>query len=186
MYHGVYNFLDLPKISAKLAEIAYNTKNITLNFKNDIVVVGPDRWIDINIKRFDENDKVKKDYEVICDLHNKVVDTFNEYHKRPLERANNTLETLKPQIEAQDENALKIAQQIEKYGVSGVKELYNPHTTIWYQWPTDSALNDAANIVNDNFTGFSCEASALVLGELGYNENIEKICDIFSLGQKPI
>ncbi|WP_342169916.1 hypothetical protein [Rickettsia endosymbiont of Seladonia tumulorum] len=183
LYHGVYNFLDLPKISAKLADIAYNTKNITLNFKNEIVVTGPDRWIDINIKRFDENDKVKKDYEAICDLHNKVVDTFNEYHKHPLERASNTLETLKPKIEAQDENALKIAKQIEKYGVSGFKELYNPHTTIWYQWPTNLALNDAANSVKGEASDFSCDASALVLGELGFNGNIENPYAVFPLGQ---
>jgi len=65
LYHGAYDEKDLPEITAELAKIAYETKNITLNFKNEIVVTGPNRWIDINIKRFDEDDKVKQDYEAI-------------------------------------------------------------------------------------------------------------------------
>ncbi|XVN41318.1 MAG: hypothetical protein RCO49_01670 [Rickettsia endosymbiont of Argas persicus] len=183
LYHGAYKPEDLSKISAKLSNIAYETKNITLNFKNEIVVTGPDRWIDINIKRFDENDKVKQDYEEICKLHNTVVDKFSSYHQRPLERASDDLETLKSKIEAQDENALKKAQQIGTYGVSGVKELYNPHTTLWYQRPTNPALNKAAETVKNEASGFPCDAYALIFGKLGYNGNIEELCTVFPFGE---
>jgi hypothetical protein len=171
LYHGAYKAQDLPTISAKLGDIACNTGRFTLNFK-DIVVVGPNRWIDINIKRSDEViEKVEQDYKAICGLHNKVVDTFYEYHQRPLERATNTLETLKSQIEAQNDNALKI-EQIQTYGVSGVKELYNPHTTMWYQWPANDVLERAAGSVEVN-SSFSCDAWALVIAKLGFNGNIE-------------
>ncbi|WP_341791131.1 hypothetical protein [Rickettsia endosymbiont of Gonocerus acuteangulatus] len=40
--------------------------------------------------------------------------------------------------------------------------------TIWYQWPTNPALNDAANSVKGKVSDFSCDALALVLGELGF------------------
>lgn len=173
LYHGAYKAQDLPAISAKLGDIACNTERFTLNFDDNIVVVGSNRWIDINIKRSDEViEKVEQDYKIICGLHNKVVDTFNEYHQRPLERASNALETLKSQIEAQNDNALKTAKQIQIYGVSGVKELYNPHTTMWYQWPTNDVFECAAGSVEVN-SSFSCDAWALVIAKLGFNGNIE-------------
>nr|WP_253308528.1 hypothetical protein [Rickettsia endosymbiont of Ceutorhynchus assimilis] len=145
LYHGAYKAEDVPAISAKLGEIACKTENLTLNFDDNIVVVGPDRWIDINIKRSDANAEVEQNYKAICNLHSKVVDTFYGYHQRPLERATNVLETetFQSQIKAQDEKALKIANQIQTYGVSGLYELYNPHTTMWYQWPTNPALEKA-------------------------------------------
>lgn len=58
LYHGAYDEKDLPKIRTELANLAYTIKSLTLNFKDEIVVVGPNRWIDINIKCSDENNKV--------------------------------------------------------------------------------------------------------------------------------
>lgn len=183
LYHGAYKAQDLPAISAKLGDIAYNIKSLTLNFK-DIVVVGPNRWIDINIKRSDENPEVEQAYKAICNLHRKVVDTFNEYHQRPLERAIVALEALKDQIAAGNENALKIAKQIQTYGVSGLYELYNPHTTMWYQWPTNPALEKAVESVKPEVNdSFSCDGWALVIGKLGFNGNIESLDAVLPLGQ---
>jgi hypothetical protein len=119
------------KLPLKLGEIACNTKSLTLNFDDNIVVVGPGRWIDINIKRSAANSEVEQNYKAICNLHSKVVDTFYGYHQGPLERATNVpeTETFQSQIKAQDEKALKIEKQIQTYGVSGLYELYNPHFT---------------------------------------------------------
>jgi 2'-5' RNA ligase len=174
LYHGAYKAEDLPEISAKLGGIACNIKKLTLNFDDNIVVVGPGRWIDINIKRSDANAEVEQNYKAICNLHSKVVDTFYGYHQRPLERTTMTLEALKDQIAAGNENALKIAKQIQTYGVSGLYELYNPHTTLWYQWPTNSVLKDAVESAKHEVkSGFSCDGWALVIAKLGFNGNIE-------------
>lgn len=51
-------------------------------------------------------------------------------------------------------------------------------------WSTNPALNDAANAVKDEVDEFSCESSALVIAELGFNGNIEKLYAIFPLGQE--
>ncbi|MFY9589962.1 hypothetical protein [Rickettsia endosymbiont of Halotydeus destructor] len=155
-----------------------------MNFK-DIIVVGPNRWIDININRSDEViEKVEQDYKAICNLHSEIVDTFSGYHQRPFERASNTLEILEPQIKAENDNALKIANQIQTYGVSGLYELYNPHTTMWYQWPTNPALEEAAESVKHKVNdSFPCEGWALVIGKLGFNGNIKHLEAIFPLGQ---
>jgi|GEM_PF-5754163 len=128
--------------------------------------------------------RLSKITKQLCNLHNIVVDTFNKYHQRPLERASNTLETLKPKIEAQDENALKMAQQIKIYGVSGIKESYNPHTTLWYQWPTNPILNSAVESVKHETNELSCDGWALILGKLGFNGNIESPYAVFPLGQE--
>ena len=48
--------------------------------------------------------------------------------------------------------------------------------TLFYQYPPTSELQQAAVKIENNFkANMVCRASQLVLGELGYNGNIEKI-----------
>lgn len=179
LYHGAYNIQDLQEIVIKLGNITKDTKNFQLHFEDKLAVIGPDRYVEIKIKPSDTgNEKVQEDYEKIVDFHKKIVDTFSVYHQRPLKRMNSLIEALKPQVEAKDENASKILQQIKTYGVSSVKELFTPHVTLWYQWPSNPAINDAAkNVEKEIESTFSFDAWALVFGKLGFNGNIvgEKI-----------
>lgn len=174
LYHGAYRVQDLSEIAKKLENTAFDAGNFQLQFEDKLAVIGSDRYIEIKIKPFDKNnEKVKHDYEKIVDLHNKVVDTFSKYHQRPLERMNSRLEALKSQAEAKNENALKAIQQIETYGVSNLKESFIPHVTLWYQWPTNPAINEAAKTVEKNIkSSFSFDAWAIVFGKLGFNGNI--------------
>ena len=104
--------------------------------------------------------------EYLQELHKTIVQLASPYHKRPLDRSR---DVYKDMTGVQRE-------QVDNYGVSGLLELYNPHMTLFYQYPPSSELQHAAKEIGVNFKeNMVCKASKIVLGELGYNGNIQKI-----------
>ena len=152
LYHGAYRKEDLDEIYNKIRQL--NFKPLALNFTK--IYSTSDRWIDWGVEKS----------EYLGNLHRKVVEIANPYHKRPLERSADIYRNI-----AQDKRT-----QIDKYGVSGVLELYNPHMTLFYQYPANPELQKVAeNISAHPKENMLCKADKIVIGELGYNGNIIKI-----------
>lgn len=151
LYHGAYDTKDLEQIYNKLQQLPL--KPFTLNF--DKIYATADRWIDLGIE--------KNDY--LQQIHKHIVTIASPYHKRPLIRVS---DVYKDMTDAQ-------RKQVDKYGVSNVLEFYNPHMTLFYQYPSNSDLRKAAAEIQPYFKQMVCKAAKIVIGELGYNGNIEKI-----------
>ena len=152
LYQGAYKLEDLPIIIKVLQNI--KIKPMTLTFTS--IYNTADRWIDFGIVKTAELDK----------LHYEVVGAFNKYHLRPLARVSDIYNTLSKEKK----------EQVDKYGVSGVMEYYNPHLTVFYKYPADAALQEASKKIQKLAKeGMVCKASSIAIGELGYNGNIVNI-----------
>jgi len=152
LYHGAYEIKDLSQIYSKIKELPL--KPFTLTFTK--ISSTSDRWIDLGTEKT----------EYLQNLHVSVVHLASPYHKRPLARS----------ADGYKDMTSDRRQQIDAYGVSGVLELYNPHMTLFYQYPPNSELQEVAKKIETHFKkNMICKASKIVLGELGYNGNIEKI-----------
>lgn len=152
LYHGAYEKNDLHEIYAKLKGL--QLKPLTLNFTK--IYSTSDRWIDLGTEKT----------EYLQKLHISVVQLASPYHKRPLARCKDIYKNV----------SSNQRQQVDHYGVSGILEMYNPHMTLFYQYPPKTELQQAAiKIENDFKKNMICKASKIVIGELGYNGNIKKI-----------
>jgi len=152
LYHGAYKINDLDKIYSKLKELKLQPFN--LNFTN--VYSTADRWIDLGLEKT----------EYLQKLHVSVVHLASPYHKRPLARSEDIYDNM----------TSSQREQVDSYGVSGILSLYNPHMTLFYQYPPSPELPQAATKLKDDFKkNMVCKASQVALGELGYNGNITKI-----------
>jgi len=152
LYHGAYEIDDLNKIYNNLKEL--QLKPFTLNFSK--IYSTADRWIDLGTEKT----------EYLQNLHTSVVNLASPYHKRPLARSS---DIYKDMTGAQ-------RKRVDNYGVSGILEAYNPHMTLFYQYPSNPKLPQAAMKIGNEFKiNKICKASKIALGELGYNGNIEKI-----------
>ncbi len=90
----------------------------------------------------------------------------------PLARARDAYDTV-------DEKRKK---QIDVYGVAGVMELYNPHMTLFYTYPANSAIQKIPEIIkNEQYENMICKSSKIAIGKLGYNGNITAIVDYIKL-----
>jgi len=152
LYHGAYETKDLSHVYNKIKKLPL--KSFTLNFTK--VYSTSDRWIDLGTEKT----------KYLQNLHISVVQLASPYHKRPLARSS---DVYKDMTSGQRE-------QVSRYGVSGVLELYNPHMTLFYQYPPNPELQEVVKKIENHFKeNIICKASKIVLGELGYNGNIEKI-----------
>lgn len=152
LYHGAYEKNDLNEIYNKLKRL--QLKPFTLNFTK--IYSTSDRWIDLGTEKT----------EYLKNLHTSVVQLASPYHKGPLARSKDVYKDLTSEQR----------EQVDNYGVSGILAMYNPHMTLFYQYPPNIKLQQAAITIKDHFkNGMVCKASKIVLGELGYNGNIEKI-----------
>jgi 2'-5' RNA ligase len=151
LYHGAYEINSLDEIYNKLQEL--QLRPFTLNLTK--IYSTADRWIDLGIEKT----------EYLQNLHTSVVLLASPYHKRPLVRST---DIYKDMTSSQRE-------QVDNYGVSGILTMYNPHMTLFYQYPPSFELQQTAIKIGNNFTNIVCKASKIALGELGYNGNIEKI-----------
>ena len=152
LYHGAYDPKDIKEIYNKIKAI--ELKPFTLNFSN--ISSTSDRWIDLGTEKT----------EYLKELHKTIVQLASPYHKRPLDRSR---DIYKDMTSVQRE-------QVDNYGVSGLLELYNPHMTLFYQYPPRPELQQTAKEIGVNFKeNMVCKASKLILGELEYNGNIYKI-----------
>lgn len=153
LYHGAYEKKDLVSIYKKLQILPL--KPFAISFTN--IYPTADRWIDWGVE--------KNPY--LQQLHETVVNLAAPYHKRPLRRAKDVYGDL-----SEDKR-----KQIDEYGVNGLFAMYNPHMTLFYKYPSDAALQEAAKKVANKFfnTNMQCPAAKIALGELGYNGNIEKV-----------
>lgn len=152
LYHGAYETKDLKEIYNKLKALPLKPFNLTFTK----IYSTANRWVDLGTEKT----------EYLQELHKSIVQLASPYHKRPLKRAADIYNDL----------SVDKRKQIHSYGVSGVLELYNPHMTLFYQYPPNVKLQEAAKkIANKVTNNIVCKASKIVLGELGYNGNIEKI-----------
>ncbi|RYE06118.1 MAG: hypothetical protein EOP33_02665 [Rickettsiaceae bacterium] len=151
LYHGASNLKDLAQIYRKIQQLSL--KPFTLNL--DKIYSTADRWIDLGIEKTDYLQKI----------HNHVVAIASPYHKRPLARSSDAY---------QDVTDVQ-RRQIDDYGVGNVLEFYNPHMTLFYQYPPNAELREAIISIRPYCTLMVCKASKIVIGELGYNGNIKKI-----------
>jgi hypothetical protein len=150
LYHAVYKEEHLPQIWAQIKSL--DLSNIKLNFSQ--IYVTADRWIDWLV------DKTPK----LESLHKQVVEIASPYHQGRLPRSHDVYS---------DMNLFQ-QQQVDFYGVSGILDLYKPHTSLFYQYPPNIALQEAAKIVDD-VVPRSCDVESIILGELGYNGNMINI-----------
>lgn len=152
LYHGAYETNDLHEIYSKLKELPL--KPFTLNFTK--IYSTSDRWIDLRTEKT----------EYLQNLHGSVVSLASPYHKRPLARSKDIYKDM-----TSDQR-----QQVDNHGVSGILTMYNPHMTLFYLYPPRPELQEAVVKIENSFKkNIVCKASKIVLGELGYNGNIEKI-----------
>ena len=147
LYHGAYKEEELPEIWGKVQKL--DMSNITLNFSE--IYTTSDRWIDWLVEKTPE----------LCDLHKSVVELASPYHQGHLQRC--------ADIYDQITDAQKAL--VDEYGVSGILDAYKPHTTLFYQFPPDAELQNAATQVPSSIP-MSCKVESIILGELGYNGNI--------------
>lgn len=152
LYHGAYEINDLSKIYNKLKEL--QLRPFTLNFSK--IYSTADRWIDLGVEKTIH----------LQNLHTSAVLLASPYHKRPLARSTDVYKDM----------TIDQREQVDSYGVSGILSSYNPHMTLYYQYPPNSELQQAALEMESNAKiNMVCKASRIVLGELGYNGNVEKI-----------
>ena len=152
IYHGAYDTKDIKEIYNKIKAI--ELQPFTLNFSK--ISSTSNRWIDLGTEKT----------EYLQELHKAIVQLASPYHKRPLDRSRDIYK---------DMTSIQ-QKQVDNYGVSGLLELYNPHMTLFYQYPPSSELQHAAKEIGVNFKeNMVCKASKIVVGELGYNGNIQKI-----------
>ena len=152
LYHGAYEKNDLNEIYDKLKGL--QLKPLTLNFTK--IYSTSNRWIDLGTEKT----------EYLQNLHISVVQLASPYHKRPLARSRDIYKNM----------TSNQREQVDNYGVSGILEMYNPHMTLFYQYPPRAELQQAAIKIENNFKeNLICKASKIVIGELGYNGNIKKI-----------
>ena len=152
LYHGAYDTKDIKEIYNKIKAI--ELKPFTLSFSK--ISSTSNRWIDLGTEKT----------EYLQELHKAIVQLASPYHKRPLDRSRDIYK---------DMTSIQ-QKQVDNYGVSGLLELYNPHMTLFYQYPPSSELQHAAKEIAVNFKeNMVCKASKIVVGELGYNGNIQKI-----------
>ena len=146
LYHGAFEQKDLSAIYNKLRSL--NVKNVLLKFSK--IYPTSDRWIDWGVQKNSE----------LQALHEAVVRIASPYHKRPLKRSADIYDSLDSEKK----------HQVDEYGVSGILQYYNPHMTLFYQYPPSPTLQ---NIKLDQVLRV-CHAH-IAVGELGYNGNIVKI-----------
>jgi 2'-5' RNA ligase len=152
LYHGAYDQHDLLKIKSDINLLNYNKFDIKFNK----FYITADRWVDWGVEKT----------ETLQFLHESMVKIGSKYHKRPLDRARDIYNDVDSERKA----------QIDKYGVSGVMNLYNPHMTLFYTYPADSSIQETLKMIeNPKYNGVTCSTSKLALGKLGYNGNITEI-----------
>lgn len=159
LYHLACNKEAISEIVSKLREL--KVEPFKLSFTG--LYATADRWVDWGMTNT----------EPLGALHKTVVEIASKHHKRPLKRASDIYNTLPAEKRA----------QVDAYGVSGVLEFYNPHTTLfYYEFEKNGLKGDMAlQAVSKKLTEMNgmaevtCDASVIVVGELGYNGNITKI-----------
>ncbi len=87
-----------------------------------------------------------------------VVKTLNPLRVRNLNRASNLY----------SEASMSAKNQIDKYGVSGVMNSYNPHLTLFYVCPAKKTIQNIPRIIKDTkYENISYKASKIAIGKLG-------------------
>ncbi|MCC8371966.1 MAG: hypothetical protein LN568_04410 [Rickettsia endosymbiont of Pseudomimeciton antennatum] len=152
LYHGAYETKDLQQIYNKIKGL--KLQPFTLNLSK--IYSTADRWIDLGAEKT----------KYLQELHESIVHLASPFHKHPLARSKDVYKDMS--------NVQR--EQVDNYGVSGVLELYNPHMTLFYQYPPRFELQDTAKrVAASSKENMVCKASKIIIGELGYNGNIEKI-----------
>lgn len=159
LYHLACNKDALSEIARKLR--ALKVEPFRLSFTG--LYPTADRWIDWGMDHT----------EALHALHKIIVEIASKYHKRPLKRASDIYAALPIEKRA----------QVDAYGVSGVLEFYNPHTTLFYYEFDKNGLKGTSELQAvskklkdmNGKAEITCDASVIVIGELGYNGNITKI-----------
>lgn len=127
----------------------------TLNIYFDKIQVSDNRWINFNIKKNSDLNK----------LHGKIVKYSDRYFQRALIRAHDSYHDLSDKKKA----------QIDIHGTYGVLDDYRPHMTLFYQHPPSPKLEEAEKDMAKSIKPMKCKAQELAIAELEYNGNISKI-----------
>ena len=127
--------------------------------KVQTIYTTANRWIDWQVAKT----------ELLYNAHAEVVRLASPYHKEPLKRCVDTLKEMTEQKQ----------QQVAKYGVSGVLQLYSPHVTLFYQYPPSKYIDAAVSATHE--VEASCVLESIILGELGYNGNITNVVHELSI-----
>lgn len=165
LYHGAYDESDLDQIESLVKTM--EAKQFAAKFIGSKYNTG-NRWIDWKVE----------DTDTIHNLHKAVVALASLYHQRPLERSSDPLvynDSLPPAKKA----------QIDKYGVTGIDseegQFYNPHTTLFYEYPPYA---DLATVLDKVDLGNETEEftfTEIIIGKLGFNGNIVEVRDVIPL-----
>lgn len=161
--HNPHNIWHVTLHQAALSETYLNALKNSLSALSlppldlyfDKIQTVDSRWINLNIKKNTD----------LLNLHNKVVKISGMYFQRALVRAHDVYHTLTD----------KKKSQVDNYGNYGVLEDYRPHMTLFYQYPPNPKLEEAAKEIEKNIKPMKCKARKLAIAELEYNGNISKI-----------
>jgi len=152
LYHGVFPDGKLEEIYKKIE--SSNFKPLDLKFTT--IYSTSNRWVDRGVEKSRE----------IENLHRKIVEIANSYHIRPLKRVSDIYDKLDKEQQ----------KQADLYGVTGVLDSYKPHMTVFYAYPENKNLVDAAAQLSPIAKEHeSFKADTIAIGELGYNGNLTKI-----------
>ncbi len=153
LYQAAYAQQDLPAIYSQLQQLTLRPFNFSVANLTSML----DRWIDLEIEKTDELQR----------LHEAAIKLASPYHKGMLQRASDMYSKL----------PAGRRKQIDEYGVGGVLKSYKPTITLFYQYPPVVKLKSIAKEAANNLPQkqLVCKVDKLVLGEIGYNGNMEKI-----------
>jgi hypothetical protein len=152
LYHGAYEIESLPEILAKLRNL--DLRSFRLEFTLPLYITPNNEifWQIVNTPRLQE-------------LHEDIVRIASPYHSRTLARSHDAYHTMDP----------KNKIQVNNYGVDGVLDLYNPHMTLFYKYPSNLDLKDILEPTCYPKIKETYNTSQIAIGELGYSGNVEKI-----------
>jgi len=108
-----------------------------------------------------ENNELKK-------MHHRVVEIANSYRLGILSRY----------IDSYGDLTKEQRQQVVKYGMPGLFDDYEPHLTLFYFDKKNSEIEKIANKISVPENGHEincCDATTLLIAEIGYRGNIEKV-----------
>lgn len=154
LYQGRFSKNEIEGIYQKLAY--QNFPRIRINLEPKIKITES-RFI---------NWQVKKSAE-LQEIHNVVVSIASLYHHGILSRY----------LDSYNGLSGKQQQQVDKYGMYGLLDEYDPHVTIFYFPQKNPQIQNIARKVNppkSNEEFHGVPAGSIVIGEIGYSGNIEQ------------
>jgi hypothetical protein len=151
LHQGAYSETYLNEFKSNIMTLSLPTLNIYF----DKIQVTDNKWINFNIKKNSDLNK----------LHGKIVKYSDRYFQRALIRAHDSYHDLSD----------KKKIQIDNHGTYGVLDDYRPHMTLFYHHPPSPKLEEAEKDMAKSIKPMKCKAEELAIAELEYNGNISKI-----------